>query len=386
MEAGAPREREYSRTTVWSIAKGTSIGSILDFTMARFRLSNSSTRFIRTIVGLALVWAIPAVADIIQTTDGSRLQGKILKVDAGVIEIETAFAGVVKVKQTSVEWFGTDTPVNVQFQDGNTVEGIVAGTSGSITVTSDSASATGAVGSVTAAWLPGEDSPEVRQIKASARRWKFEASLDVLGKSGNSDSMASSVGFRAMLAGPRDKLELYAAFARAEQDGTTTVDQAKAGIDFSSNFSDRTSWYVREEIGTDKIQGLDYASNTAAGLGYDWIKSAKQTLTVRGGLAHRYEAYSNGVTTKVNAPALDLAIIHDYTAANWRIGNRLTFLPTIEDFGVFRVQHESFFEVPLAVGRWKVRVGLANDYNSEPLPGKTELDTTYFTKFVLGWE
>ena len=339
----------------------------------------------RRATAVALALATSALsADTIRTADGSTINGKILKVGGGVIEIETPFAGTLKVSQGSVASFSTDAPVNVRFKDGNTVIGTVSGAAGEVKVDGGSVSATSTVASVTDAWLPGNDSPEVREMKASARKWKFEAEVDVIGKSGNSDSTAGALGFRATLAGKEDKLQFYAAYARAEQEGNTTVDQAKAGVDYSSSFSKKYSWYVREEIGTDKIQGLDFYSNTAAGLGFDLLKKDNQVLTLRTGLAYRYESYENG--TDISSPALDLALIHDYTAATWKLGNRLTFLPTFEDFGVYRILHDSFYETPIAAGPWKLRLGLANDYNSEPQPGKKELDTTYYTKFVLGWE
>ena len=341
-------------------------------------------RAVAAFAALAALGAGSLTADTIKTTDGATLVGKITKVDGGVIEIDTTYAGTLKVKQSAVESFATDNPVTVRFKDGNTVIGTVSGASGEVKVAGGSVSASGSIANVTNAWLPGEDSPEQRALKAGARKWKFEASVDVLGKKGNSDSFASSLGFKATLEGPQDKLAFNASVARAEQDGVKTVNQASGGIDYQSNFSPKYSWYVREQIGMDRIQGLDFFSNTAAGIGFDWIKTDKQVLTIRTGLAYRYESYDNG--SNVSAPALDLALIHDYTAATWKIGNRITFLPTFEDFGIYRILHDSFFETPLAAGPWKIRVGISNDYNSDPLPGKKDLDTTYYTKFVLGWE
>jgi hypothetical protein len=324
-----------------------------------------------------------AVADTVETTDGSRLQGRILKVEGGVIEIETAFAGVVKVDQSKVVSFSTDNPVFLRFQGGNTVQGPVAAVGSEVRVSAPAASGQGAVSTVEAVWLTSDQSPEARAARAALRSWAYEASADVLGKTGNSKSIASALGFQALLASPSDRLRFYANYARSEQDGAVTVNQARGGIDYSNNFSGRYSWYVREEIGTDKIQNLDFYSNTAAGFGYDVIKESNQTLTFRGGLAYRYESYKSGAN--VSAPALDLALIHDYSADTWKVGNRLTFLPSLEDFSNFRVLHDSFFEVPLAAGPWKLRLGVGNDYNSEPQPGKKKLDTTYYTKFVLSW-
>lgn len=346
--------------------------------------TSTTSRLGHLLLAAALFAAGSLAADTIQTTDGATIVGKITKVDGGVIEIDTAFAGTLKVKQSAVASFSTDAPVTVRFKDGNTVIGTVSGAAGEVKVTGGSVAATGSVENVTDAWLVGQDSPETRALKAGARKWRFEASADVMGKSGNSDNFASALGFKATLAGPQDKLEFYASYARSEQDGNVTADQARGGIDYQSNFSGKYSWYVREEISTDKIQGLDFGSNTAAGIGFDLIKKDNQVLTFRTGLAYRYESYENG--TDISAAALDLAFIHDLTGATWKIGNRVTLLPTIEDFGVFRLLHDSFYETPIAASQWKLRVGIANDYNSEPLPGKEKLDTTYYTKFVLGWE
>jgi hypothetical protein len=89
---------------------------------------------------------------------------------------------------------------------------------------------------------------------------------------------------------------------------------------------------------------------------------------------------------KLSTPALDLAILHNYTLEHWRIANKLVFLPSLQDFSNYRIQHDSFIEMPLAASQWKIRIGLSNDYVSIPQPGKEKLDTTYYTKFLLNWK
>ena len=66
--------------------------------------------------------------------------------------------------------------------------------------------------------------------------------------------------------------------------------------------------------------------------------------------------------------------------------NRLSFVPPFDDFGNFRLTHESFYEIPLSIPAWKLRLGISNDYNSEPGAGVEELDTSYFTRLVLTWK
>ncbi len=332
-----------------------------------------------------LVAAPFLAADTVGTKDGSTIQGKVLRVSGGVVEIETAFAGVLKIQQTSVASLSTDAPVFLRYQGGNTIQGAVStAAGGEVRVAGPGAWGTGSVDKVESVWIDPSDSPEAKAAAAAKRAWAFEASVDVIGTQGNTDSLATSVGFAATLVGPEDKLAFYAAYTRAELEGETSADNAKAGVDYSAYFTPRLSWYAREEIGTDKIKELDFYSNTAAGLGYAVIREPNHELTFRAGLAYRYEAYNVG--ENISTPALDFGLIHSYTAKTWRLGNKLTFMPSLEDFANYRIQHDSFLELPLASSQWKVRLGVANDYVSEPKPGKKKLDTTYYTKFLLSWK
>ena len=324
-------------------------------------------------------------ADTVGTKDGSTIQGKVLRVGGGVVEIETAFAGVLKIQQANVATLSTDSPVFLRYTGGNTIQGAVStAAGGEVRVAGPGAWGTGSVDTVEAVWTDPADSPEAKAAAAAKRAWAFEASVDVVGTQGNTDSLATAVGFAATLAGPNDKLAFYAAYSRSELEGETSADNAKAGVDYSAFFSPRASWYVREEIGTDKIKELDFYSNTAAGLGYAVIRESNQELTFRAGLAYRYESYEYG--EDISTPALDLGLIHAYTAKTWKIGNKITFLPSLEDFANYRIQHDSHLELPLASTQWKIRIGVANDYVSEPQAGKKKLDTTYYTKFLLSWK
>jgi putative salt-induced outer membrane protein YdiY len=333
------------------------------------------------------------LADSVSTTDGSVIQGKILNASGGVVEIQTAFAGILKISQANIASLNTDSPVFLRYKNGNTVQGAVStAAGGEVRVAGPGAWGTGPMDSVEAVWIDPSDSPEAKAAAAARRTWAFEASVDIVGSQGNTDSLTNAIGFTATLAGPKDKLSFYAAYTRAELEGKTSADNAKGGVDYSAYFSDRTSWYVREEIGTDKIKDIDFYSNSAAGLGYAVIKKPNHDLTFRAGLAYRYEAYADDgdpttpARENLSTPALDLGLIHAFTAGSWRIGNKLTFLPSLEDFANYRIQHDSFFETPLASTKWKIRLGVANDYISEPQPGKKKLDTTYYTRFVLSWK
>ncbi|HKB91717.1 MAG TPA: hypothetical protein VKC60_14460, partial [Opitutaceae bacterium] len=67
-------------------------------------------------------------ADTVETKDGSKLIGKITKIEDGVIQLDTTYAGTLKIKQDNVAGFSTDAPLNVAFKGGNTLVGKVDNT------------------------------------------------------------------------------------------------------------------------------------------------------------------------------------------------------------------------------------------------------------------
>ena len=178
----------------------------------------------------------------------------------------------------------------------------------------------------------------------------------------------------------------YTAYDRQTTDGTKSADQFKAGVDYQSNFAGKKSWYVRDEGGFDRIKDIQFYDVAAFGVGYDFIKEPKHTLTGRLGLSYRNENYKNPLTTDVNSAGLDVGLNHAYEFGESSLVNRLSWVPSFNDFSNFRLTHESFYEVPLTLPEWKLRIGVSNDYNSKPGKGVEKLDTGYFTRFVLNWK
>ncbi len=322
-------------------------------------------------------------ADVVETKNGARIVGKVTKIDGGSVVVDTDFAGTVTIKQSEVTSLATDAPVSIRLASGTRIEGKVSGTGGAVTIANTDGTISTTVEKVAASWPAGGKDP---QIVALERGWAYEASVDVSGKSGNKSQLGTSAGVRATLAGVSDKLVFYTAYDRQVSDGAKSADQFKAGVDYSSNFAGKNSWYVRNVGGFDRIKDVQFFDVAAFGLGYDMIKQAKHTLTTRAGFSFRNENYKNPRTEDVNAAGLDFGLSHSYEMSNASLVNRLAFVPSFSDLGNFRLTHESFLELPLANPNWKLRFGLANDYNSKPGKGVDKMDTSYFTRLVLGWK
>jgi small nuclear ribonucleoprotein (snRNP)-like protein len=325
-----------------------------------------------------------AQADIVETKNGARLTGTVTKVDAGSITLVTDYAGTITIKQSEVTRFETEKPLVIRLAGGTTMEGTVTATpDGKITINGQDGTINTTVDKVASTWAPGGVDPAIAQMM---RKWKYEISFDVTGKTGNNEELGYGGGARATLAGSEDILQFYTQFAYKRVNGVKSDDKFAMGVDYASYVSERVTWYARNEGGYDSGKDIDFYNVAAAGLGYDFIKNLpKQKLTGRAGLSYRFEDYGNPLNEDVRSAGLDLGLQHNYRFENALLNNSITFVPSFDDFANYRAVHDSSFEVPIA-GNWKFRIGVNNDYTSQPSPGVDKLDTTYYARFVLNWE
>lgn len=323
-----------------------------------------------------------AQADTLTLSDGSVLNGQIIRIGGGEITLSTAYAGEITVKQAQVTEIITTEPVYVQ-SGPSTVFGTVNTTTDGVKVQTDGTELTTQVAEVENVWRAGEMSP---QEKALARTWDYSVNFGLAGSSGNTDRFAVLGQGRATMRGPDDRLSFYGSYDRSETDGDLTANEIKGGVDYSRRISSQLGWYVRGELERDDAENLDLRSTAAGGATYMWQNTEAWQLEVRGGLAYRYESFNDGTTNDV--PGLDFVLLNTYTFEKaGRFKTVITYNPAFEDFGNFRFFHETVYDIPIGTGdKWKLQVGLANDYTSRPNGDLKKMDTTYFTRFLLEWK
>jgi len=342
------------------------------------------------LLAITALFAVTASADVVETKNGARIVGKVTKIEGGSVFVTTSYAGDLTIKQVEVAGITTDAPVVVRLATGTTLQGTVSSEGDTLKITGADGQLSTKVEKVAATWSPGGEDPQVTAMKKALaekeRHWAYEAAVDISGKSGNKQQLATATGLRATLKTPEDTLQFYLAYDRQISDGAKSADQFKAGIDYANNFSGKLSWYAREEGGFDRVKGIDLYDTAAAGFGYDIIKEPKHLLTTRGGLSFRYEGYLSPAHADLKSMGLDFGLSHEWEFTAAKLVNRFSYVPSFEDFSNFHFTHESFLELPLAAPSWKLRFGLANDYNSKPGAGFKNLDTAYFTRLVLNWK
>lgn len=345
----------------------------------------NTKHLLKSALAAAALAAISAqvFGDVVETKSGARIVGQITKISDGSVSVKTDYAGELAIKQSEVTSITTDTPVSVRLKSGTVLQGTVTSDASGVKISGGDGQLSTTVDKVAATWAAGAEDPAVSAMR---RHWTYEAAADVTGKTGNKEQLGTSASVRATLKTPQDTLLFYSAYDRQVSDGAKSADQFKAGVDYQNNFSGKKSWYVRDEGGFDRVKDIQLYNVAAFGVGYDVIKEEKHLLTLRTGLSYRYEGYENPATEDVNSAGLDLGLNHEWTFENSKLVNRISFVPTFEDFSNFKLTHESFYEVPLVAPHWKLRMGISNDYTSKVGPGIERLDTTYFTRFVLTWE
>ena len=322
-------------------------------------------------------------ADVVETKSGARIVGKVTKIDGGAVTVSTDYAGAITIKQSEVTAITTDAPIAVRLNTGTRIDGKVSTSAGAVQIAGADGNISTTVDKVAASWAAGGKDPAVAALE---RGWAYEAAVDVSGKTGNKEQLGTGFSFRATLAGSQDTLQFYSAYDRQVSDGVKSADQFKAGVDYANNFSGAKSWYMRNEGGFDRVKDIELYDIAAAGLGYDFIKEPKQTLTGRAGVSFRYAGYKNPKTTDVKSVGADFGLAHKLQLDNALLKNTLSYVPTFDDFSNYIITHESTLELPLLSTQWKLRLGVANDYNAKPGKGVKRLDTTYFTRLVLNWK
>ncbi|MBK1880498.1 DUF481 domain-containing protein [Pelagicoccus mobilis] len=331
-----------------------------------------------------------ASADVIVTKGGSTINGKILGVDGGKIKVATDFAGEITIDQSKVASLTTDEPIYLTLEDGTTHLGPVSSTETSLSVASSTGQANTTIDSVTEVWMPGEKSPTTLRNEAALadlkRKWAYEATFDLTGKTGNSESNGLGTSFRATLQGPDDRLQFFARANYEETDDAKSADDARGGVDYTNRIGTKYNWYVRTELGYDDIKDIEQMYTVAAGFGYIFSETEKRNLGVRGGFGYLYESY-DGDRDATSSASMDLGLNHKETLKWGTWINRATFTPTIEDFGNFRFDLDSSVDLPLKAEGWSIRSGVNFAYDSEAdVSDKEELDTTYYIRMLLKWK
>ena len=341
---------------------------------------------------LLLLFTVSVSADVVVTSDGSRLVGTIEQWADGTVVLDTEFAGRLKIDAGKIKSITTEGRLNVEFTSGDRLVGTLTSESrqdetvmhtelGEIPIAPER---------IKAAWRVGADSPDVIALKKTmqqaqeALKPKWTTTLEVGGsmREGNIDTKKIRGRFDLQRKTDQDLLKFFLAAHFAEQDDLRTENEYKGGIWYENQLDERRFWYTRTELEFDEFENLDLRATAAAGLGRYWLKQPERELKTSAGLGYRHEAFNTGRTT--GQAVIDLALNYRVDLAPWvQLTHRGMFSPAIEDFDDYRLDFDTAFVFPFKQENWKLKLGMTNQYNSHPQPGIVRLDSVYYANVVL---
>lgn len=350
------------------------------------------TRSWLAIVVLLLAPAGAVLADVVHTSDGSKLVGKITHWSGDKLVIETTIAGTLELDGSLVVGVETDEPVVVQFTSGDRLIGrveladdgkssVVHAAIGEITVTTEE---------IAAVWQPGADSPEVIAVKEQAEEtrkaltptWTVALQAGGSRREGNTDKRDARGRLDIIRKTKKDLLTFYLAASYSEEDDTRSENEYLGGIMYENKFTDRWYWYSRLDMEFDEFENLDLRSTAAAGVGYYWLDKPEHMFKTRLGLGYRHEAFTDNVTNDV--AIIDLGYNYRLDIAPWvQFTQGFTYSPDFEEFDDYRLDIDTALLFPLKNDNLKLKLGIRNEYNSMPQPGIDRLDNTYYINLVL---
>ena len=246
------------------------------------------------------------IADTITTTDGSQLNGTITLIDQGMIHIETAFAGKLKLKQETVASFETTNPRVLRLKDGVTVTGTVtAKDTAELNILTNDATVAINTEQISASWTPDATDPE---IVRNQRKWKNDLAVNLNGRTGNVERFNFGAQLDFRLKGAIDETRVGFVFEQGEENGNKTQDRVlgQVGYERFNKGGRKLGWFIRSILETDPINDVQTRSSTSNGVSYRFINREVQTLIIRSGLGYRFTEFetdrSNNESTVIFKP------------------------------------------------------------------------------------
>ena len=344
-------------------------------------MTGRSTTLSIATVALTLLCGAPR-ADVVTTSDGARLVGTVQKITPKQLELKTSYAGVLTVTMDQITEVTTQAPITTRFSDDTTVTGVTHVTPDkNVVVSGTNLQSVVPLGQLKASWLPGATPPP--ESGYDPRRWVYTLGVDVTGKRGNTDESNNRFSGELALVTRRDELKMYGSYEKDKTDGNTTADESILGASYTAYGAGIWGWYVRGELERDQFEDIDLRSTVAGGLSLRPLNSDTQMLKLFSGIGYRHEDYKSDVDSD-NSTTLDFGLNHRWVVKPWlTMLNNLTYEPAIDDFSNYRLTQDSALELPIGASRWLIRLGVSNDYNSDPAPGFDDLDTTYYTRVLI---
>jgi putative salt-induced outer membrane protein YdiY len=305
--------------------------------------------------------------DVVITTTGDRLVGEIKGVVKDVLTFETAYSDSdFKIKWEKIASIESDRQFLVETFDGKRVSG---------SLKADPAQKTAVQIADTSVKLP-----DVSAVQPFERTFwaRFDTGLD-FGYSMTRTNSAKQLSLGTNLS-YRDDHHVDVLFAnvfRNAQENAPETQRWDLGNDFRRFLG--TRWYVNttQDFLNSEEQGLDLRTTIGGGGGRYLMRSSAQHLALGGGLAWTNEHYADATLPSKDSAEAYLGT--EFMTEKLKITDlitRFTYFPSLTISDRYRLTYRFDLDFNLP-GDWYLRIGLFDNFDSQPPAG--------FSKNDYGW-
>ncbi|HQZ82337.1 MAG TPA: DUF481 domain-containing protein [Pyrinomonadaceae bacterium] len=328
------------------------------------------TKSISAFVLFCILFAstVPVLADHITLKNGDRVTGTVVSRTDEAIEIETTYAGVIKIAASMVDKITPEPDAEARSDVKATSASNTAGSTETAKAESKPVKKDEAVP------LFGHG-----RAFGMLEGWTGNATIGYNYASGNSKTATLTTSLRAVKDGTNDKLTVYARSlwfsSRKSGVSITTSNAFWGGARYDRNINEKIFGFVSYDFERDRPKKLLFRSIVGSGVGHHTIKNDKTELDLLTGLAwnRTWQADEKTDTPEGLAGA----------ALKQRINGRLKFQGTVNFYqNITDVQEYRFITDSTVFVDVTKRVGvfftIGNRFNNDP-PQNTEKNDFLFT-------
>jgi putative salt-induced outer membrane protein YdiY len=245
---------------------------------------NNQKGFGGRLAAMAVVFAttmlagFSVMADELIMKDGSRLMGKVLKEDGGVIDFETSYAGTIKVKWTEVSELLTDEPMTVLMKNKETREATSAKITEAGVVLADETGATETIPPSEIAYV----NPEPWRL-GKGMKWSGNINVVLNYERGNSDKDEYAGDMAMKFRWRDDRIKFTGDIDREKSNDVLTDDDWRINGRYDHFATEK--FFYGANLGMEHDRPADLQRRTIVGplIGYEFYESTAMNLDVAGG-------------------------------------------------------------------------------------------------------
>lgn len=212
--------------------------------------------------------------------------------------------------------------------------------------------------------------------------WNRRLEAGLSGAEGNSQNFNFRIGFHGDYADAEDRWLYDMVYRRTESGGATTENKFYAALTKDWLLPEEDYFYFANgRYDIDDQQAWDHRLSAFGGVGYQIVKEEDWDVRGRAGIGGNQEI--GGAEEGFTLEALLGIEVDHQIADNQSIAFTNTLYPSLEEVGDFR--NITTLEYVIAIDRDKgmdLKIGIANEHDSNVAPGTSRNDFTYFATLV----